>query len=134
MTKPETPEDITATYAWKDLVFAAWGGGSAEGQYGVWVFKRGKQVAELETPTTLDEPVKKLLIFGSWIVGCCSSKLEVWKSGSYEHYTTIMAETNGAAHEADGFTGAICSMPTLLNKVIVGREDGSLDIWNVSTG
>ena len=31
-------------------------------------------------------------------------------------------------------TGGITSMPTFLNKIFVGRSDGWVEIWNVSTG
>ncbi|RYH22009.1 hypothetical protein EON65_19775 [archaeon] len=41
ITRPQTPEFITASIAWKDLVFAAWGAEAAESERGVWIFKRG---------------------------------------------------------------------------------------------
>lgn len=31
-------------------------------------------------------------------------------------------------------TGGICNMPTYLNKIFVGRRDGWVEIWNISTG
>ena len=111
-------------------MFAAWGRKAQGTHAGVWVFKRGRKVAELEVPERLDDSIGKLLIFGTWIVGCCSTSIEVWKSGTYEHYTTITpARSRGAS-----FTGEICNMPTFLNKVIVGKNDGSVEMWNVSTG
>jgi U3 small nucleolar RNA-associated protein 21 len=110
-------------------VFAAWGGGS---ESGVWVFRRGKKVAMLEPPPGHDEPIQQLLIFGPWIVGCCTTRIEVWKSESYEHYTTIFASKAGDLIQST-FTGHICHMPTLLNKVLVGKQDGSVEIWNLST-
>ncbi|KAI9750625.1 MAG: hypothetical protein M4579_006394 [Chaenotheca gracillima] len=129
-TKPQTPQTITATASWKDRVFAAWAGGASAG---VWVYKRGKMIEELESKDILDEPIQKLLIFGSWIVGCCFTKIQVWKSATYEHYTTITPMRSGST---GGFTltGAICNMPTYLNKIFVGREDGNVEIWNLSTG
>lgn len=130
LTRPQTPEDITATIAWKDRIFAAWGG--LDGQQGLWVFKRGKKIAELETPIDLDEPIKKIVIFGTWIVACCSTRIEVWKSGTYEHYTTLY--TTAAAKGGNELTGGICNMPTYLNKIFAGRKDGSVEIWNVSSG
>ena len=85
-------------------------------------------------PTGLDEAVKELLIFGSWIVGCCSTRIEVWKSTSYEHYTTIASAGSGFGHGRGGLSGVVCNMPTLLNKILVGNNDGSVELWNISTG
>ncbi|MCJ1420178.1 hypothetical protein MMC32_006535 [Xylographa parallela] len=134
ITRPQTPGDITATFAWKDRVFAAWGGIAAEGESSVWVFKRGKRIAELERTAGMDEPVKQLLIFGSWILGCCSTKLEVWKSATYEHYTTITSSSSRAGRVSETLSGVLCNMPTMLNKVLVGKQDGSVELWNLSTG
>ncbi|OQO10589.1 hypothetical protein B0A48_03887 [Cryoendolithus antarcticus] len=128
ITRPQTPEIITASAAWKDKVFAAWGGGSEESERGVWVFKRGKQESALEMPRSLEENVEKFCIFGSWIVGVCSTTLLVWKTDSYELYTTIKGTSPVP------FTQSIASLPTYLNKIIIGRRDGSAEIWNVSAG
>jgi U3 small nucleolar RNA-associated protein 21 len=132
ITRPQTPEDVTATIAWKDRVFAAWGGSSQNGIQGLWVFKRGKRIAELELPTDLQEPVKQIMIFGTWIVGCCSTRIEVWKSATYEHYTTLCP--TAAQNGGNELTGGITNMPTYLNKIWAGRKDGSVEIWNVSSG
>lgn len=87
-------------------------------------------VDELETVKGLCEPIRMLLIFGSWIIGCCSTRIEVWKTATCEHYTTITPTSSPGG----SLTGEICTMPTLLNKVFVGKQDGSLEMWNVSTG
>ncbi|CAF9930300.1 MAG: hypothetical protein ALECFALPRED_004572 [Alectoria fallacina] len=134
LTRPQTPADITATVAWKDRVFAAWGGEAASSDVGVWVFKRGKKVAELERPLRLSESINRLLVFGSWIVGSCSTRIEVWKSATYEHYTTLTPTMSKKAGQGAILSGGICNMPTYLNKAFVGKQDGSLDIWNLSTG
>jgi U3 small nucleolar RNA-associated protein 21 len=131
LTRPQTPEIITATVAWKDRLFAAWGGLN-ESTPGLWIFKRGKMVAELDIPADLQQPIKKILIFGTWIVGCCSTRIEVWKSATYEHYTTLYP--TAALKGANELTGGICNMPTYLNKIFAGRKDGSIEIWNVSSG
>ncbi|DAA77989.1 TPA_exp: Uncharacterized protein A8136_5692 [Trichophyton benhamiae CBS 112371] len=136
LTRPQTPALITATHAWRDRVFAAWGGQSAAQQSGVWVFKRGKKVAELEMPSiapgSVAQSVDRLVVFGSWIVGCCSNRIIVWKSADYSHYTTL---TPAATKEFTKLVpSTLCTMPTYLNKVFVGRSDGCVDIWNVSTG
>lgn len=138
LTRPQTPEDITATTAWKDTVFAAWGGSSQKGAQGVWIFKRGKKIDELDLPTDLEQPIKKLFIFGTWVIGCCTTRIEVWRALSsakttpYEHYTTLF--TTAASNGGNELTGAISNMPTYLNKIFAGRKDGSVEIWNVSSG
>ncbi len=133
LTRPETPENITATAVWKDRVFAAWGADAADSAHGVWVFKRGKKVDELEQPAENDEPIGRILIFGAWIVGCCSTKIEVWKSSSYEHYTTLRSPFSSKQGVGNHFTHNICNIPTYLNKILVGKQDGSVEIWNINT-
>ena len=133
LTRPQTPSIITATCAWKDRVFAAWGEEGDQTDSGIWVFKRGQKVGELEKPLGKPARLKRLVIFGPWIVGVSDDTVEVWKTESLEHYTTITPTTFGSG--AGGhLTGDICSMPTYVNKVFVGKRDGSIDIWNVSTG
>ncbi|KAF2032341.1 Utp21-domain-containing protein [Setomelanomma holmii] len=128
ITRPQTPEDITATVAWKKVIFAAWGGRGRNTTRGVWVFQRGKKVAELQMPIGGIEKITKLIVMGEWIVGCGTKKIEVWKTGTLEHYTTL----HGAA--SSPLSGCICNLPTYLNKIFVGRRDGSVEIWNLSTG
>ncbi|KFZ14034.1 hypothetical protein V502_06300 [Pseudogymnoascus sp. VKM F-4520 (FW-2644)] len=131
LTRPQTPENITATLAWKDKVFAAWGGAN-DSQPGLWSFKRGKKVDEFEIPQDLTQPIKQVLIFGTWIVACCATRIEVWKSATLEHYTSIHT-TPGAGKGGNELT-SISNMPTYLNKIFAARKDGSIDIFNVSSG
>ncbi|KAF3401863.1 hypothetical protein F1880_009713 [Penicillium rolfsii] len=130
LTRPQTPESITATYAWQDKVFAAWGHLRPRSPGGIWVFKRGKRVASLDSPG-LDAPIERLAVFGSWVVGCWAGGLEVWKTGSYEHYASLRSQ--GASGDR-AYSGIMCNMPTYLNKVFVGRNDGAVDIWNLRSG
>ncbi|EEP77716.1 conserved hypothetical protein [Uncinocarpus reesii 1704] len=134
LTRPQTPATITATCAWKDRVFAAWGGSLPNEPRGVWVFKRGKKIAELDAPARSNEPIEELMVFGSWIVGCGSRTIQIWKTTSYEHYTTLTPPAQRTSLASRVLTGNVCSMPTYLNKIFVGRCDGGVDIWNVSTG
>ena len=115
-------------------MFAAWAGEATSSHEGVWVFKRGKKVGELERPLGISESVNRLIVFGSWIVGSCSTRIEVWKSTTYEHYTTLTPTISRKAGQGGILSGGICNMPTYLNKIFVGKQDGSLDIWNLSTG
>jgi U3 small nucleolar RNA-associated protein 21 len=104
------------------------------GHSGVWVFKRGKKVGELQMPADVAEQITQLLVFGSWIVGYGSSRLEVWKSETYEHYTTLVPVRTSRSGSASILIGGVCNMPTFLNKIFVAKRDGGVDIWNVSTG
>ncbi|KAF3767445.1 Utp21-domain-containing protein [Cryphonectria parasitica EP155] len=132
ITRPQAPADITATYAWKEKVFAAWGDPRHGQTQGLWVFQRGKKTAELELPGDLDQPIRQILIFGSWIIACCLTRVEVWKTTTLEHYTTL--HTVASRPGDNEITGGLCNMPTYLNKIFVGRRDGWVEIWNVSTG
>ncbi|KAI1161356.1 WD domain-containing protein [Nemania serpens] len=133
MTRPQTPFQITATCASKGRVFAAWGDlGNGTSHQGVWIFQRGKKVGHLALPSDLQQPIKQILVFGSWIVACSVTRIEVWKTATLEHYTTLFTM---ATRKGDNeLTGGICTMPTYLNKIFVGRRDGWVEIWNVATG
>lgn len=96
------------------------------------MFQRGKRTGELELPSDLDQPIRQILIFGSWLVACCSTRIEVWKTATLEHYTTLHTVSSKAGDNE--ITGGICNMPTYLNKIFVGRRDGWVEIWNISTG
>jgi U3 small nucleolar RNA-associated protein 21 len=128
ITRPQTPEDITATVAWKKVVFAAWSSPKSKTQAGVWVFQRGKKTAELELPRGGIQRITRLVVLGEWIVGCGKTEIEIWRTATLEHYTTLQGASSSA------LSGCICNMPTYLNKIFVGRADGSVEIWNISTG
>ena len=132
ITRPQTSADITATCSWKKKVLAAWGDRSNGGSQGLWVFERGKKVGELHLPDDLDQPIKQILVFGSWIVACGRTRVEVWKSVDLEHYTTLHSAASSPGDNE--LTGGVINMPTYLNKIFVGRSNGWVEIWNVSTG
>ncbi|KIW17197.1 hypothetical protein PV08_04388 [Exophiala spinifera] len=135
LSRPQCPSQITSTCAYRDRVFAAWGGSHPASPRGVWVVKRGQVVGELEVDNTYTQEIERILVFGSWIVGCGKQAIEVWKSDTYEHYTTILPSTPAAASNSkEVFSGQICTLPTILNKVFVGRKDGYIEVYNVSTG
>ncbi|CAI4210562.1 unnamed protein product [Parascedosporium putredinis] len=103
------------------------------GTQGLWAFQRGKKVAELEIPEDLDEPLKHILVFGSWIVASAVTRVEVWKSTTLEHYTSI--RTVPAPDGGNELTGGATNMATFLNKIFVGRKDdaGSVTCLQPST-
>lgn len=132
MTRPQTPCDITATCAWKQQVFAAWGDSRHGESQGLWVFQRGKKIGELELPADLQQPIRQIIVFGAWVIACGLTRIEVFKNETLEHYTTLY--TMAAEKGNNELTGGICTMPTYLNKIFAGRRDGWVEIWNVSTG
>jgi U3 small nucleolar RNA-associated protein 21 len=134
LSRPQTPEIITATCAWQDKVFAAWGHLRPQSSGGIWVFKRGKKVAAIQSPADLKGPIERLVVFGSWVVGCWAGGLEVWKTGTYEHYASLRPQSVQGSSREQIYTGIMCNMPTYLNKIFVGRSDGAVDIWNIRSG
>lgn len=132
VTRPVTPENITALHAWKEKILAAWGDPSNGEKHGIWIFQRGRKVAHLALPDGIDQPIQQILVFGSWIVACASTRLEVWRTHTLQHYTTLHPKTGRKGDNL--ITGGIVNVPTYLNKVFVGRKDGRVEIWNVSTG
>lgn len=126
LTQPQTPQIITASVAWKDKVICAWGR-REDAERGAWVFKRGKKEAELELPSSFKESVQAFCTLGSSIVGVCETRLLVWKATNFELYTELRLITPVP------LSGCIATLPTFLNKVIVGRNDGSCEIWNISS-
>ena len=133
VTRPETPGSITATHAWKDVVFAAWSEDAGHKKPGVWVFRRGKLVAQLAVPDGLVEPISQIMVLGTWIIGITVSCLQVWSSSTYQPHATAYS-TRSIIGGRSQFTGHICNIPTFMNKVLVGKSDGCVDLWNVSTG
>ncbi|GAB1197290.1 hypothetical protein APSETT444_006583 [Aspergillus pseudonomiae] len=134
ISRPQTPDTITATFAWQDKVFVAWGHLRPGSSGGIWVYKRGKKIASLEASKDATEPIVRLLVFGSWVVGCGSERIQVWKNTTYQYYTALVPPRTKDSSGQQVYTGQVCTMPTYLNKVFVGRYDGGIDIWNVKTG
>ena len=132
LSRPQTPQPITAIHAFRDRVFVAWGGSNADAGAGVWVLKRGRRIGELEA---VDHPsIHTILSFGTWIIGCTHSTIQVWTAANSEHYTTITPPNPVGGSAAHALTGHACTIPTYLNKVFVGRTDGNVDVYNVRTG
>lgn len=92
------------------------------------MFKRGKKLAELQTPTRNWGGWKDLIVFGEWVIGAFDKGVVVWRKESREIHTEL--EMGGEA----GVATAICHPASFLNKVVVARRNGDLQIWNVKTG
>lgn len=105
-------------------MYAAYSGAGV----GVWIFKRGKKIGELEEPERNHGAWKDLIVFGEWVIGAFDKALVVWKKETGEFYTEI--EMSGKS----GAVTAICHPSAYLNKVVVARRNGDLEIWNIKTG
>ena len=117
------------------MVLAAWGGKDVSSKSAVWIFRRGKQIGELEVPkSSWGSPISSLVVFGSWIVGCSLKSVLVWKLSTCELYTTLSSPEVSRNSSATNYTGCLTTVQTYLNKVFIGRQDGSVEIWNVATG
>lgn len=120
-SSPPTPGPIARVVAHRDVVYAAFTGAAGTG---VWLFKRGKKAGELQSPTqTTWGAWKDLLVFGEWVIGAFDGALVVWRRESGEVYTEM---------EITAVT-AVCHPSSYLNKVVVARRNGNLEIWNVKT-
>lgn len=134
ITRPLTPHDITASVAWKNQLYAAWYDHHVTERAGIWIYQRGKRVGELPLPEDVQEPIQSVVPLGSWLVACCITRVEVWNSATNEHRVSLHRPQNTAAGSRGFFTGVACSLPTYLNKIFLGTEDGSIEVYNVSTG
>lgn len=132
LSRPHTPEKITAIHAYRDRILVAWGDSQRNSSAGIWVYKRGRLIGQVESAEV--QEICQILVFGSWIVGCGRHGLEVWKNTTYEHYATITPSDYPVQRDDRILTGHVCTLPTFLNKVFVGRYDGKVEIYNVSTG
>jgi len=102
----------------------------SDSAHGAWVFRRGKKVAELEEPMGgwNTSGWGEMLIFGDWIVGTFGDgQIVVWRVSTKEVHTEIQPTKGG------GIVG-VAHPSTYLNKVVVARAGGDLQIWNVKTG
>lgn len=93
----------------------------------MWIFKRGKKIGELQEPAQQWGAWKELIVFGEWVVGAFDRALVIWRKETGEIYTEIeMAGKSGAVT-------AVCHPSAYLNKLVVARRNGDLEIWNIKT-
>ncbi|PWW76120.1 WD40 repeat-like protein [Tuber magnatum] len=125
-SSPPTPGTIRRVVAHRDVVYVAF----EDPLVRVWVLKRGRKVAEL---AVAGEGRKKatewrdLVVFGDWVVGVLDWGMAVWRRETREVYTTIEVDNRGE------ITAAV-HPSTYLNKMVIARMGGVLEIWNVKTG
>ncbi|CAD6336104.1 unnamed protein product [Miscanthus lutarioriparius] len=118
---PQLPKKIRAIACYKDYTFAAYGSDIA-------VFKRTDQVA---TWSRHEEKVNMLYLFGEYVLSAdAKGNIFMWAFRGAEPNS----EPVGSISLGDKFTPTCIMHPdTYLNKVIVGSEEGPLQLWNIST-
>jgi U3 small nucleolar RNA-associated protein 21 len=127
VSSPPTPGMIARVVAHKDVVYVAFADTGTCGGGGVWIFKRGKKIGELQQPSQNWGARKELIVFGEWVVQAFAKALVVWRRETGEVYTEIeMGGKSGAAT-------AVCHPSAYLNKLVVARRSGDLEIWNIKT-
>lgn len=118
---PQLAKKIRALASYRDYTFAAYGNE-------IGVFKRAHQVATWSRHTA---KVNLLLLFGEHILSVdVEGNVFIWAfKGTDENLSPvghILLDTE--------FTPSCIMHPdTYLNKVILGSQDGSLQLWNIST-
>ncbi|WOK92769.1 WD repeat-containing protein 36 [Canna indica] len=118
---PQLPKKIRALASYKDFTFAAYG-------TNIGVFKRAHQVA---TWSKHEEKVDHLLVFGDHVLSIdTKGNLFIWSLKGVEREL----EPVGHILLDDKFTPTCIIHPdTYLNKVIIGSQEGQLQLWNIST-
>lgn len=118
---PQLPKKIRALASYRDYTFAAYGSDIA-------VVKRTHQVA---TWSKHSAKVNHLLLFGDHILSVdVEGNIYTWNfKGIYENVAPV-----GHMLLEGKFTPSCIMHPdTYLNKVIVGSQEGTLQLWNIST-
>ncbi|XP_077238613.1 transducin family protein / WD-40 repeat family protein [Tasmannia lanceolata] len=118
---PQLPKKIRALASHRDYTFAAFGNDIA-------VFRRAHQVA---TWSKHNEKVNFLLLFGEHILSVdVKGNLFIWAFKGIEQNLAPI----GHIELEEKFSPSFIMHPdTYLNKVIIGSQEGSLQLWNIST-
>ncbi|KAF5822356.1 putative transcription factor WD40-like family [Helianthus annuus] len=118
---PQLAKKIRALASYRDYTFAAYGND-------IGVFKRAHQVA---TWSSHNAKVNLLLLFGEHVLSVdVEGNIFIWAfKGIEENLSPV-----GHILLDSKFTPSCIMHPdTYLNKVILGSQDGSLQLWNINT-
>ncbi|OMO94083.1 hypothetical protein CCACVL1_06188 [Corchorus capsularis] len=118
---PQLPKKIRALASYRDFTFAAYGTDIA-------VFKRAHQVANWSRHNA---KVNLLLLFGDHILSVdMDGNVFIWGFKGIEDNLAPVGHI-----KLDGkFTPSCIMHPdTYLNKVLIGSQEGFLELWNIST-
>ncbi|KAH9606023.1 hypothetical protein KSS87_021040 [Heliosperma pusillum] len=118
---PQLPKKIRALASYRDYTFAAYGNE-------IGVFKRAHQVATWSSHVA---KVNLLYLFGDNILSVdVEGNMFIWAFKGIEHNLEPISHI-----VLDGKSAPTCIMhpDTYLNKVILGSQEGSFQLWNVNT-
>ncbi|PQQ11007.1 U3 small nucleolar RNA-associated protein 21 homolog [Prunus yedoensis var. nudiflora] len=118
---PQLPKKIRALASYRDYTFAAYGNDIA-------VFKRAHQVA---TWSSHNAKVNSLLLFGEHILSVdIEGNLFIW---AFKGIDQNLSPVGHITLESNFSPSCIMHPDTYLNKVIIGSQEGPLQLWNIST-
>ncbi|BFG14350.1 hypothetical protein CerSpe_006240 [Prunus speciosa] len=118
---PQLPKKIRALASYRDYTFAAYGNDIA-------VFKRAHQVA---TWSSHNAKVNSLLLFGEHILSVdIEGNLFIW---AFKGIDQNLSPVRHITLENNFSPSCIMHPDTYLNKVIIGSQEGPLQLWNIST-
>ncbi|CAN1272073.1 U3 small nucleolar RNA-associated protein 21 homolog [Linum perenne] len=121
LVSPQLPSKIRALASYRDFTFAAYGSHIA-------VFKRAQQVA---TWSRHSAKIGRLLVFGDHVLSVdLDGNLFTWAFKGIEEDPA----PTGHIKLDDGFTPSCILHPeTYLNKVVLCSQEGSMQLWNISS-
>ncbi|KAA8515646.1 hypothetical protein F0562_018743 [Nyssa sinensis] len=118
---PQLPKKIRALASYRDYTFAAYGNHIA-------VFKRAHQAA---TWSRHNAKVNQLLLFGEHILSVdVNGNIFIW---AFKGIDQNLAPVGHILLEENFTPSCIMHPDTYLNKVLLGSQEGSLQLWNIST-
>ncbi|KAK4273647.1 hypothetical protein QN277_016997 [Acacia crassicarpa] len=118
---PQLPKKIRALASYREFTFAAYGSDIA-------VFKRAHQVA---TWSNHNAKVSFLLMFGEHIISVdAHGHMFVW---AFKGIDQNLAPFGHMKLDDKFFVSCIMHPDTYLNKVLIGSEQGAMQLWNIST-
>ncbi|KAM7513777.1 hypothetical protein LguiA_003360 [Lonicera macranthoides] len=118
---PQLPKKIRALASYRDYTFAAYGNS-------IGIFKRAHQVA---TWNSHNAKVNSLLLFGEHILSVdTDGNIFMW---AFKGIDQNLAPIGQISLEEKFSPSCIMHPDTYLNKVLIGSQEGSLQLWNIST-
>ncbi|KAG9439404.1 hypothetical protein H6P81_019569 [Aristolochia fimbriata] len=118
---PQLPKKIRALASYRDYTFAAFGNEIA-------VFRRAQQVARWSKH---EEKVISLLLFGEHVLSLdARGNMFTW---AFKGTEPNLAPVGHILLEKNFSPTCVMHPDTYLNKVVLGSQEGSLQLWNVSS-
>ncbi|WCJ34926.1 transducin family protein / WD-40 repeat family protein [Euphorbia peplus] len=121
LVSPQLPKKIRALASYRDFTFAAFGNDIA-------VFKRSTQVA---TWSRHSAKVNSLLLFGDHVLSVdVDGNMLIW---AFKGIDDNLAPIGHILLDNKFRPTCLMHPDTYLNKVVLGSQEGSLQLWNIST-